>query len=251
MANNIVIDSTWVRDRFNLQYNNIFSNQAPGLIDYEISMYLTMAHIEIIDEYSASLDVFEKNRAILSAYIYDDILPSISTYPNGYTNVSQVSNTSFSTRGINYQVFSFTENYWRILKEFAITNSNSLGIPIKPITYDGFNTMSANPYKKPNGLKGWRLDINFDPQTEVDSEEHRDVKIFFKKTDDSDFIKQYLVTYLVTPTSFDLEANQIPNSLVNNPFLTEKIINRSVELATRDYKSNDLQTQITLNKRSE
>ena len=76
MANNIVIDSTWVRDRFNLQYNNIFSNQAPGLVDYEISMYLTMAHIEIIDEYSANLDLFEKNRSILSAYIYDDIMPS-------------------------------------------------------------------------------------------------------------------------------------------------------------------------------
>ena len=60
MSNNIEIDSTWVRDRFNLQYNNIFSNQAPGLVDYEISMYLTMAHIEIIDEYSNNIDLFEK-----------------------------------------------------------------------------------------------------------------------------------------------------------------------------------------------
>ena len=105
MANNIVIDSTWVRDRFNLQYN--FGNQAPGLVDYEISMYLTMSHIEIIDEYSASLDLFEKNRSILSSYIYDDILPNSI----GYTNVSQVKDVSFNTRGIDYQVFSFTENY--------------------------------------------------------------------------------------------------------------------------------------------
>ena len=251
MASNIVIDSTWVRDRFNLQYNNVFSNQAPGLVDYEISMYLTMAHIEIIDEYSASLDLFEKNRAILSAYIYDDIIPSITTHPTGYTNASQVTDTSFNTRGIDYQVFSFTENYWKILKEYAITNSNALGIPIKPITYDGFNTMSANPYKKPNGLKGWRLDINFDPQTEVDSKELRDVKIFFKKVTNTDFIKQYIVTYLVTPNSFDLESDVIPNSLGNNPFLTEKIINRSVELATRDYRDNTLQSQVQINKRSE
>lgn len=214
-------------------------------------MYLTMAHIEIIDEYSASLDLFEKNRAILSAYIYDDIIPSITTYPTGYISASQVTSTSFNTRGIDYQVFSFTENYWKILKEYAITNSNALGIPIKPITYDGFNTMSANPYKKPNGLKGWRLDINFDPQTEVDSKELRDVKIFFKKITDTDFIKQYIVTYLVTPNSFDLESDVIPNSLGNNPFLTEKIINRSVELATRDYRDNTLQSQVQINKRSE
>ena len=140
MASNIEIDSTWVRDRFNLQYNNIFSNQAPGLVDYEISMYLTMAHIEIIDEYSASLDLFEKNRSLLTAYIVQKNIPgTIATTKD---------------RGIDYQTFEFTENYWKVLKEYAITNSNALGIPIKPITYDGFNTMSVNPFKKPNGLKG-------------------------------------------------------------------------------------------------
>ena len=231
MSNNIGIDSTWVRDRFNLQYNNVFSNQAPGLVDYEISMYLTMAHIEIIDEYSASLDLFEKNRSLLTAYIVQKNIPgTIATTKD---------------RGIDYQTFEFTENYWKILKEYAITNSNALGIPIKPITYDGFNTMSVNPFKKPNGLKGWRLDIN------SDGDAARDVKILFKKIGDTDYIKEYDVVYLVTPESFDLESNIIPNSLDNNPFLTEKIINRACELATRDYKSNDLQSQIQINKRSE
>jgi hypothetical protein len=231
MSNNIGIDSTWVRDRFNLQYNNIFSNQAPGLVDYEISMYLTMAHIEIIDEYSASVDLFEKNRSLLTAYLVDDkITGSIATTKD---------------RGIDYQTFEFSENYWKIMKEYAITNSNALGIPIKPITYDGFNTMSVNPFKKPNGLKGWRLDIN------SDGDAARDVKILFEKIGDTDYIREYDVVYLVTPKSFDLESDIIPNSLDNNPFLTEKIINRSVELATRDYRDNTLQSQVQINKRSE
>lgn len=96
MASNIWIDSTWVRNRFNLQYNNIFSNQAPGLVDYEISIYLTMAHIEIIDEYSASLDLFEKNRSILGAYIIEEnIVGSISTTKE---------------RGLDYQTFEFSDN---------------------------------------------------------------------------------------------------------------------------------------------
>jgi len=68
---------------------------------------------------------------------------------------------------------------------------------------------------------------------------------------DNDYIVEYNVVYLITPESFDLESNIIPNSLDNNPFLTEKIINRAVELSTRDYKSNDLQSQIQINKRSE
>ena len=231
MSNNIGIDSTWVRDRFNLQYNNVFSNQAPGLVDYEISMYLTMAHIEIIDEYSASLDLFEKNRSLLTAYIVQE-------------NISGTIATT-KDRGIDYQTFEFTENYWKILKEYAITNSNALGIPIKPITYDGFNTMSVNPFKKPNGLKGWRLDIN------SDGDAARDVKILFKKIGDTDYIKEYDVVYLVTPKSFDLESDVIPNSLDNNPFLCEKIINRACELSVRDYRENTLQNQVQTNKRSE
>ena len=147
MSSNIGIDSTWVRDRFNLQYNNVFSNQAPGLVDYEISMYLTMAHIEIIDEYSANLDLFEKYRSILTSYIIPDKLPLVA-----YSDLNMP--VIKYDRGIAYQTFEFTENYWKILKEYAYTKRNINGIPIKPITYDGFNTMSQNPFKKPNGLKG-------------------------------------------------------------------------------------------------
>ena len=210
----------------------MFSNQAPGLEDFELSMYLNMAHVEIIDDYSNDLDLFEKYRAVLSGYIYDDII-------TGWQD-------TLTTRGIDYQLFEFSEDYWRILKEYAITNSNALGMPIKPIKYDEFNTMSQNPYKKPNGLKGWRLDISYDPN----ADSKRDVKIFFKKMNSSDYIKEYRVVYLVTPDKFDLESDIIPKTLTNNLFLTEKIINRAVEFATRDYKSNDLQSQIQTNSRS-
>ena len=140
MSDLVTIDSTWVRDRFNLQYNNVFSNQAPGLEDFELSMYLNMAHVEIIDNYSNDLDLFEKYRSVLTGYIYDDVITGTKV--------------DLSTRGINYQLFEFTEDYWRVLKEYAITNSNQNGITIKPIKYDEFNTMCQNPYKRPNGLKG-------------------------------------------------------------------------------------------------
>ncbi len=232
MADLVTINSTWVRDRFNLQYNNVFSNQAPGLEDFEISMYLNMAHVEIIDEYSNSVDLFEKYRAMLTGYIREEGILGVKT--------------ELETRGIQYQLFEFKEEYWRILKEYAITNNNVKGITIKPIKYDEFNTMCQNPYKQPNGLKGWRLDISYDP----DTDSKRDVKIFFKKMNDDDYIKEYKVVYLVTPDKFDLEDDVIPKTLDNNLFLTEKILNRSVELATRDYKQNTLEAQIQTNNRS-
>ena len=191
-----------------------------------------MAHVEIIDNYSNDLDLFEKYRSVLTGYIYDDVITGTKVY--------------LSTRGINYQLFEFTEDYWRVLKEYAITNSNQNGITIKPIKYDEFNTMCQNPYKRPNGLKGWRLDINYDPNTDS----KRDVKIFFKKMDSDDYIKEYRVVYLVTPDKFDLESDVIPKTLESNLFLTEKIINRAVEFATRDYRENTLQAQIQTNSRS-
>ena len=232
---NIGIDSTWVRDRFNLQYNDIFSNKAPGLEDYELSMYLTMAHLEIIDQYSGSLDLFEKNRSILSAYIYDkDMVGVLKTT---------------STRGMDYQIFTFNDDCWKILTEYVITKSNPMGFGIVPVTYDKLNNISNNPNRVPNGLKGYRLDVNSDP-TSITAEK-RDVKILFKKMNILDYITNYEVVYLATPSSFDLESNSIPKTLTNNPFLTEKIINRSVELASRDYKENSLQAQVQTNTRSE
>jgi hypothetical protein len=243
----MTVDKAWVLDRFNLQYNNIFSNKAPGLLEDEISMYLTMAHIEIIDEYSASVDVFEKNRAILSGYIYDDVI-------NGSISTTQ-------TRGIDYQTFEFSTDYWRILKESAKIKSKSIEIPVKPISYDVFNSMSQNPFKKPNGYKAWRLDINNDPFDSTSPDGKRDVKILFKKKDITDYIEYYNVVYLTTPVPFNNTINLktgaaqtavfLPETLTYNIFLTEKIINRACELSTRDYKENTLQTQVQINKRSE
>jgi hypothetical protein len=190
-----------------------------------------MAHIEIIDEYSNGIDLFEKNRAILSSYIIEE----------------EITGTLGSTKekGLDYQIFELSNNCWKVLMEYAKTNSIPDGIPVKPITYDGFNVMSVNPFKRPDGLKAWRLDLN------SDLDEKRDVKILFKKANQSDYINKYKIVYLVVPKSFDLEADEIPNSLDNNPFLCEKIVNRAVELSTRDYKSNDLQSQVQINKRSE
>ena len=131
-------------DRFNLQYNNALSNMAPGLETYEINMYLNMAHIEIINEYGSSVDLFEKYRSVLTAYIIEDKIPE---------EITDDIPETLKDRGLDYQLFELSENYWRIIKELAITKSNTTGITIKPISYDGFNMMSENPHKRPNGKR--------------------------------------------------------------------------------------------------
>ena len=49
-----------IRDIFNLHYDNIMSAASPGLNDYEISLYLTQAHKEIIYNYYSGKVVSKK-----------------------------------------------------------------------------------------------------------------------------------------------------------------------------------------------
>ena len=46
-------------------------------------------------------------------------------------------------------------------------------------------------------------------------------------------------------------AASLPAVVINNPWFADLIINRAVELATRDYKANALETQMALNTRVE
>lgn len=225
---NITID--WIRNRFDLQYNNANSNRAPGIIDEELSIYLTMAHIEIIDSLSSNPDVFEKNRSMISSYIKTEQL-------------SGTQSTAYM-RGYGVQVFNMSNDYFRIINEYAYTQSNQLGFSIKPSQYDGINTIFENPKKSPNGQRGLRIDLDANGG-------EREVKLIFKKMNPSDYIVKYDVTYIIQPNAFIIESDYIPETIGNNLFLIEKIINRAVELATRDYKENTLQTQIQTNTRSE
>jgi hypothetical protein len=45
------MDSTEFSNQFDLLYNNITSNQAPGLSEYEKSVFLTKAQDEIVKNY--------------------------------------------------------------------------------------------------------------------------------------------------------------------------------------------------------
>ena len=76
------------RELFNLKYNNVNSGQAPGLNDYDISLYLSDAQRQIIESfYSGSIkgytyEAMEKIRKNLSVITKKNTLPinSIDTF---------------------------------------------------------------------------------------------------------------------------------------------------------------------------
>lgn len=85
-------------NEFDVLYNNIMSNAAPGLNEYEKSVFLTQAQEEfIVATYSGRLqgiDSFEGTEEV-KKYL-DNLIISISIYPN--------SNLTLNRNGVSFSV---------------------------------------------------------------------------------------------------------------------------------------------------
>lgn len=236
-----------IRDIFNLHYDNIISGASPGLNDYEISLYLTQAHREVIYNYYSgnnkgdSFDSSEKTRAYLSYYVRNESLTNL------------VVSTDAPTKNLIYKDCILDTSVWWIVRDSVTLTESKKQILVKPIAFDEFWVLVEDPFKRPNGLRAWRLDMSSDGK--------RSVRLISSK----DF-NSYNITYIVKPPALILSnledllpgltiegesTYNIPDSLLWNELLLDTVINRAVELATKDYKQNNLESQVQVNNRTE
>lgn len=143
---------------FDILYNNIMSNQAPGLDDYEKSVFLTKAQEEIIINYysgkNALLESFEKTEEIRR---YLDTLVK-----SKYINVSSAGTEIFIPKklGTEYHADITTDkDVWFIVYEVAIDNKNNI-IPIVPVTHDELTRIIRNPFRRPTNNRILRVDTD-------------------------------------------------------------------------------------------
>ena len=238
-----------VKDLFNLKYNNINSGVSPGLNDYEISLYLTEAQRQIVDDYykgtpnnNESFEDIERIRKAISILVkHNTFTVSLSSTPST----------------LLYYCYNIepNNNIWRVIWEYAILldEDNCLnGKRVKsiPVKHDEFDYTIDNPHKSPSNNRVIRLDLN---NTHEIVSKYR--------------MSGYTCRYLEHPKPFvisDLtvmedEIGYIPtvenvsteSLCVFDNFVENVIIDRAVELATKDYKENTLQTQLPMNQRVE
>ena len=143
---------------FDILYNNIMSNQAPGLDDYEKSVFLTKSQEEIIINYysgkNALLESFEKTEEIRR---YLDTLVK-----SKYINVSSAGTEIFIPKklGTEYHADITTDkDVWFIVYEVAIDNKNNI-IPIVPVTHDELTRIIRNPFRRPTNNRILRVDTD-------------------------------------------------------------------------------------------
>lgn len=253
--------------KFNLHYDNILSAAAPGLNEYEISLFLTQAHREVVSGYyngtmgGDTIDSTEAVKSLLPRYILTGTAVITTLIPN-------------QIEGLNSYVIDLDANVLQLLAERIKgpidPSLRARNIDVKPVDIDEAYRLMRNPFRRPSDLRVWRVDETINEDTTVRqvtlvSNEDLTAKEF-----------QYIYTYMKEPEPIILvdldseewisignlsimgerKANVDKDTIAQlgdkiSPTLWELIINRAVELATRDYKENSLNTQIALNRRVE
>ena len=154
--------TTEFSNQFDILWNNIMSNQAPGLDAYEKSVFLTDAQEQVVLTYyggrpnsTISFELTEEIRRYLGSLVKTvEINPEASP--------SEVLLTSKS------KVFTLPDKLWFITYESAKLQSDDDScidgkvIEVTPVTQDAFHKTKNNPFRGANNRRALRLDIGDD-----------------------------------------------------------------------------------------
>jgi hypothetical protein len=216
--------NTEFSNEFDILYNNISSNQAPGLDEYEKSIFLTRAQeaivLELYNGKNASWESFENTEEIrkyLSNLVGVKILEAVNT-----SSIIPISNTS--------QFFILPDDLWFIVHESVkYENKDVENIEIVPVTHDEYNRIAKNPFRKPKDKRVLRIDVS----------KNDDTSLIELVPTNGNYIGNYTIRYIKTLQPIILEdlnglsingkSNKTECKL--NPALHYSILERAVLLA--------------------
>lgn len=149
-------------NEFEVLYNNIMSNQAPGLDEYEKSVFLTKAQEELVRDYFNSRNVknaqgFDDSQK--RQYDFSTLLSSAELYDCA-DNIRALSafklitfNPIFDNRS---RVYLAPSDLFLAINE-SIEDSAKRRYSVLPISYDEYNRLMSKPYGFPLKRQAWRI----------------------------------------------------------------------------------------------
>lgn len=253
-----------MKQEFDVLYNNIMSNAAPGLDDYEISVFLTRAQEELLkayfnpkgNKYAEGFDFSPKRQVDFS----NIIVTKIYTGDESFTQ-SLVPYNKYDDRSYVGQILQSQEDSKLFLR---LNESARLGykdtdnnyhygrvLQVIPLMYSEYSKFMAKPYKYPLKNFCWRLEF---------AGESAGVSEFIAAPQEDANLLEYRLRYLRRPAPIivgDLSQYSASiddeDSITNcelDPIIHREIIQRAVELAKSAYLG-DLKSAVTLGQRSE
>lgn len=211
---------------FDVLYNNITSNQAPGLNAYEKSVFLTKGQDEILKNYfnpkskgNTTQDGFDGNA---KRQVDFSMLTSVETKSSGFES------PLFDTRENTKSVGLPSKLMFAINEVAEVTRNNKQVIlQIIPIKFDEYSRLMCKPYKRPLKYQAWRLTNN-------NISNKADIVI-----GPSDTLTKYTIRYVRRPNpiivsdldGLTIEGKSTASKCELDPIFHEEILQRAVELA--------------------
>ena len=234
-------------NEFDVLYNNIMSNQAPGLDEYEKSVFLTKAQNEILknyfnpkgNKYQEGFDGSPKRQIDFSSLVRVSE-PTIISSDSSYIKMDNRS-----------KLYTIPTDILFIVNETAKLTSGSTSkyLSIVPISFDEYNRLMSKPYKCPLKNQGWRL-LQYSnkgvAEVIVVGGTLSEYKIRYIKRPKPIILANLNETY--SNVSIDGETSVSECEL--DSILHPEILQRAVELAKSAY-TGDLKSSVELGQRSE
>lgn len=220
---------------FDVLYNNIASNGAPGINEYEKSVFLTKAQNELIKAYflkvSNKLQSGYDDNALQQTNFSNLIV--LKTYQNNDLEEAKYSSIANSKSVVMPKNSLFILNEQLLVTD---TNNKNKTLIVVPINGDAYSRLLSKPFKRPLKNQAWRLDVNMES---TENEQYADLIPTAGTT-----IKGYQIRYVKKPTpiilttledgiTIDGEFEEMTCKL--NPILHQEVLQRAVELAKASY----------------
>ncbi len=227
-------------NKFDILYNNIASNQAPGLDEYEKSVFLTKAQDDIVlqwyrgaGQFNDNFEGSEEARRNLSNLIKTDEIEPLAA-SNTTTYVPSAGEDSY--------FFELPEGLWVITYETVKVNEptnsclNNQLLSVVPITQDDFYKINNNPFKQSNSRRALRLDYN------------EDIVEIVSKYNLSKYVLKYLKQLdpiILEDLTDGLKINDETASQTCSlhPNLHQDVLDRAVQLAIASYLPHTVNKQ--------
>lgn len=225
------------RTEFDLLYNNIMSNQAPSINDYEASVILTQAEEEMVVTLFTGrrLHPFESTEEV-TQYLAPLVEQCVLTTPMTVQQNAMLGKDSYFFKLPNNLWFKTLERVTVSDESLSCKGSNERQLPVIPVTQDEYDRTINNPFKWNND----RRVLSLTPEEKV-------VELISKYKIDS-----YLVRYLRRPkpiiltdlsdTGLSINGETAEQGCELHEALHRSILSRAVEIA-KNIWANSAQQQ--------
>lgn len=236
-------------NEFDVLYNNIMSNQAPGLDEYEKSVFLTKAQSEIIknyfnpkgNKYQEGFDGSQKRQVdfskLMKTYASSGTAPTPTSFFGNVTGAYKITWPN--------DVFVVVNEVVDVIKK---GDNMKYRLQVIPIKYDEYLRISSKPYKQPLKNQAWRI---------INGENDINLIVGHLNSVSPD---GYHIRYVKHPKPIILESLDGSGLSINNetnemgceldPEIHPEILQRAVELARAAY-AGDLKSNVELGQRNE